>query len=117
MGLQEAAVHLRPFKLITLFKRQKQQRKQESARDTSPTEMVSAHKSELLLAPKKSVCLACFSMKLGFCITFLLCLLLTMHCWPTEGLEDNYISLGLEKASFPWEAQVSAIHSFTHNNV
>lgn len=107
MGLQEAVVHLRPFNLITLFKRLKEQRNQETARDTSATEMVSPRKSELLLAPKESVCLACFSMELGFCITSPLCLLsmccwpTAHHCWPTEGLEGDYLSLGLEKAGFP----------------
>lgn len=123
MGLQEAAVHLRPFNLITLLKRQKEQRNQETTRNTSPTEMVLPHKSELLLAPEKSVCLGCFSVKLGFCITAV-CLLPSRYCWPTpnhcwptphhcwprEGLEGNYISLGLVKAGFPWEAQVSLIH-------
>lgn len=50
IGVQEAAVHLRPFNLITLFEGQKEQRSQEATRDTCPIG-VSPCKPELLLAP------------------------------------------------------------------
>lgn len=49
MGVQETAVHLRPFNLITLFEGQEEQRSQ-ATRDTCPIG-VSPCKSELLLAP------------------------------------------------------------------
>lgn len=50
----------------SLFEREKEQRNRESTRNTSPTEMVSSHESELLLAPMKSVCLACFFYEIRF---------------------------------------------------
>lgn len=79
----EAAVHLRLLNFITMFNKQKEERNQETPRDTSPTEVVPPPNSELFLVPKKSLCLASFSMKLGFCISSPLCLFPSMYCWPT----------------------------------
>lgn len=117
MDLQEAAVHLRLLNFIRMFNTQKEQRNQEASRDSSPTEVVLPYNSELFLLPKKSVCLASFFYEIRFLHQFSslpspLHVLLannTSLLAKTERLEGNYISLGLEKANCPWEAQVSSL--------
>lgn len=123
MDLQEAAVHLRLLNFITMFNTQKEQRNQEASRDSPPTEVVLPYNSELFLLPKKSVCLASFSMKLGFCISSPLCLLPSMYCWPT--IHHCWLKQrGSRVLIFPWAwkkqtapGKPRSLHSFSHNSV
>jgi len=123
MGLQEPAVHLRPLTSSHCSK-DKKNRETKKLLGTPPLPRESQHVSQSFSLLLRNLCV--FS--LFFCeISFFASLLLSAfsppcavgQCYLTvgqqQGLEGNYICLGLEKAGFPWEVQVSAIYFFTHN--